>query len=63
MKLAERGREIGESAAYDFRDQLVQACNEREPLEASDRETRNNLVELYLGRSFLGYFFCILILM
>jgi hypothetical protein len=49
IKLAERAREVGESAIYDAKDQLVQACSEKEPLDAQDRETRNNLVELYLG--------------
>jgi hypothetical protein len=51
VKLAERAREVTESAAYDFRDQLIQACNDKEPLDPHDRETRNALVELYLGNS------------
>lgn len=50
VKFAERAREVSESAAYEFRDQLIQACNGREPLDPQDRETRNGLVELYLGK-------------
>lgn len=50
LKLGEHVIEIGESAAYDFRDQLVQAYAGNEALDPQDRETRNNLVELYLGK-------------
>jgi hypothetical protein len=50
VKLVERAREVGEPAAYDLRDHVVQACNDQEPLDANDREMRNNLVELYLGK-------------
>jgi acyl-CoA hydrolase len=50
LKLAERAREVSESAAYDFRDQLIQAYNDNEPLDPQDREMRNALVELYLGK-------------
>ncbi|KAI6184436.1 hypothetical protein M3Y97_00595900 [Aphelenchoides bicaudatus] len=53
LKLGERAIEVTESTAYDFRDQLVQACNDQEPLNAQDHETRNSLVELYLGISVL----------
>ncbi|KAI6218267.1 hypothetical protein M3Y95_01171900 [Aphelenchoides besseyi] len=49
MKLAERAREIAEPAAYDLRDHVLQACNEQGALDANDRETRNSLIELYLG--------------
>jgi len=47
--LAEKAREVGESTVSDTYDQLVQACSEKERLDPKDRETRNNLVELYLG--------------
>jgi hypothetical protein len=46
--LAEKTYEAGESAAYDFSDQVIQALSE-ERLDPKDKDTRNNLVELYLG--------------
>ncbi|KAI6179350.1 hypothetical protein M3Y98_00600900 [Aphelenchoides besseyi] len=53
VKLAERAREIVEPAAYDLRDHVLQACNEQGALDPDDRETRNSLIELYLGISVL----------
>lgn len=50
--LAEQALEYGESAAFDWTENLIQACNETGKLDPKDKETRNNLVELYLGKLF-----------
>ena len=47
--LVERAREVGEPALADLYDHVALSCAETTPLDAEDRETRNTLVELYLG--------------
>lgn len=50
-KAAERLKEVAEPAAYDARDYVNQSLAESGPLEAIETETKNNLVEMYLGIS------------
>ncbi|CAD5211364.1 unnamed protein product [Bursaphelenchus okinawaensis] len=49
MKLAERAAEVAEPMAYDFKDQLVQACSDSEGVDLSDKDHRNSVLELYLA--------------
>lgn len=46
---AERAWEMAEPLAYDCRDYVVQACTDPEPIDLDDKETRHNLLELYLA--------------
>ncbi|CAA22250.2 uncharacterized protein CELE_W06D4.2 [Caenorhabditis elegans] len=50
-KAAERLKEVAEPAAYDARDYVNQSLAENSPLEVIDTETKNSLVEMYLGIS------------
>ncbi|CAB3405190.1 unnamed protein product [Caenorhabditis bovis] len=50
-KAAERLKEIAEPATYDARDFIVQSCAETDPLQNIETESKNNVVEMYLGIS------------
>lgn len=50
-KAAERLKEVAEPAAYDARDYVNQSLTDSSPLESVDTDTKNNLVEMYLGIS------------
>lgn len=63
-KAAERLKEVAEPAAYDARDYVNQSLAENSPLEVIDTETKNSLVEMYLGISvsFTLYYFVYIII-
>uniref|UniRef100_A0A8R1EJS7 Uncharacterized protein n=2 Tax=Caenorhabditis japonica TaxID=281687 RepID=A0A8R1EJS7_CAEJA len=50
-KASERLKEVAEPAAYDARDYVNQSLAEISPLSSIDTDTKNNLVEMYLGIS------------
>uniref|UniRef100_A0A1I7T4E9 Uncharacterized protein n=1 Tax=Caenorhabditis tropicalis TaxID=1561998 RepID=A0A1I7T4E9_9PELO len=50
-KAAERLKEVAEPAAYDARDYVNQSLAESSPLESIETDTKNSLVEMYLGVS------------
>ncbi|CAO4361806.1 unnamed protein product [Caenorhabditis nigoni] len=50
-KAAERLKEVAEPASYDARDYVNLSLAENGPLETIETETKNNLVEMYLGIS------------
>lgn len=46
---ADRALEVAEPIAFDCRDHVVQACYDQEPMELEDKDTRHNILELYLA--------------
>ncbi|VDM65970.1 unnamed protein product [Strongylus vulgaris] len=48
---ADRARDIAEPVAYDVKDYVVNASNQNEPVSEMEKDTKNNVVELYLGVS------------
>ncbi|EGT39615.1 hypothetical protein CAEBREN_19175 [Caenorhabditis brenneri] len=50
-KAAERLKEVAEPAAYDARDYVNQSLAENSPLDTVETDTKNSLVEMYLGIS------------
>lgn len=50
--LIEKTREVVEPTAYDVKDFVVAAVNNTQPLDAKNRDLRNNLLEMYLGECF-----------
>uniref|UniRef100_A0A1I7XH84 Transmembrane protein n=1 Tax=Heterorhabditis bacteriophora TaxID=37862 RepID=A0A1I7XH84_HETBA len=51
--VAERLRDVAEPIAYDIKDYIGNAMNQKSPITDIGRETKNNIVELYLGISVL----------
>ncbi|CAJ0592445.1 unnamed protein product [Cylicocyclus nassatus] len=50
---ADRARDVAEPVAYDVKDYVVNASNQTEPVSQMEKDTKNNIVELYLGVSVL----------
>ncbi|KJH48587.1 hypothetical protein DICVIV_05274 [Dictyocaulus viviparus] len=53
MTAAERARDVAEPVAYDVKDYVTNATSQSEPVSVVEKDTKNNIVELYLGISVL----------
>ena len=51
--LLEKAREVIEPTAYDVKDFVIAAVNNVQPLDEKNRELRNNLLEMYLGKLYI----------
>uniref|UniRef100_A0A0K0CW16 Cobalt-zinc-cadmium resistance protein CzcA n=1 Tax=Angiostrongylus cantonensis TaxID=6313 RepID=A0A0K0CW16_ANGCA len=50
---AERARDVAEPIAYEVKDYIATATSQSEPVSQVDKDTKNNIVEMYLGISVL----------